>query len=174
MPPATQHTRSTQASAQRTRRSRATRACRSENGQALVEFTLILPIILIILFAIAYFGLALNDWIDETQLASEGARFAAVNESCIVKEAPKRCEGAPQEEAAFLAWLTKQGDNAQVRGAKATICSNTSTNEGYVQVKLTYNYEWLPILHVGPSTPLTSTAQMKIEEQPATHYPACS
>ena len=79
-----------------------------------------------------------------------------------------------RREAAFLAWLTRQGDNAQVKGATATICSNTSTIEGYVQVVFTYNYEWLPILHLGPSTHLTSTAQMKIEEQPATHYPACS
>jgi hypothetical protein len=156
------------------RRSHPASSWRSEDGQALAEFALVLPIILIILFAIAYFGIALNDWIDETQLASEGARFAAVNENCIVKNAPKKCEGGPQEEAAFLAWLTKQGDNAQVRGAKATICSNTSTTEGYVQVKLTYNYEWLPLLHLGAATPLTSTAQMKIEEQPATPYPACS
>jgi Flp pilus assembly protein TadG len=56
---------------------------KSEDGQALVEFTLILPIVLIILFGIVYFGLTLNGWIDETQLTSEGTRYAEVNQTCI-------------------------------------------------------------------------------------------
>ena len=50
-----------------------------EDGQALVEFALVLPIIIVILFGIVVFGIALNDWIDETQLASEAARFASVD-----------------------------------------------------------------------------------------------
>ena len=39
----------------------------------MVEFALVIPIVLLILFGIAYFGIALNDWIDETQITSEGA-----------------------------------------------------------------------------------------------------
>jgi hypothetical protein len=124
--------------------------------------------ILVVLFAIAYFGLALNDWINETQIASEGARLAEVNETCIAKGSPHTCAGAP-EEAAFLKWLTAQGDNAQVRGATATMCSPSSTLEDYVEVKLTYKYKWLPILHLG-ETPLTSTARMKIEGVPLESY----
>jgi Flp pilus assembly protein TadG len=50
-----------------------------ERGQALVEFVLLLPVFLIITFGIIEFGRAFNYWIDTTHLASEGARYAAVN-----------------------------------------------------------------------------------------------
>jgi hypothetical protein len=145
---------------------------RSQSGQAMVEFALVLPIILVLLFGIAYFGVALNDWIDETQITSEGARFAEVNENCIVKGSPHQCEVGVREEAAFLKWLTEQGDNGQVRGAVATMCSPTSKLEDYVEVKLTYKYKWLPLLAIhGAETPVTSTARMKIEKEPYVPYP---
>jgi Flp pilus assembly protein TadG len=54
---------------------------RSERGTALVEFTLILPLLLILLFGIFDFGKAINYWIDEGHLASQGVRLAAVD-SC--------------------------------------------------------------------------------------------
>jgi hypothetical protein len=147
---------------------------RSESGQAMVEFALVIPIVLLILFGIAYFGIALNDWIDETQITSEGARLAEVNENCIVKGSPHSCEIGVREEGAFLKYLTEQGDNSQVRNAVATMCSPTSKLEDYVQVKLTYKYKWLPLLNLGVTeTPVTSTAQMKIEKEPSIPYPTC-
>ena len=51
----------------------------SERGQALVEFALVLPIVVVIFLGVVLFGVALNTWIDETQLTSTAARFAAVN-----------------------------------------------------------------------------------------------
>ncbi len=79
-----------------------------------------------------------------------------------------------REEGAFLKYLTEQGDNSQVRNAVATMCSPTSKLEDYVQVKLTYKYKWLPLLNLGVTeTPVTSTAQMKIEKEPSIPYPAC-
>lgn len=50
-----------------------------ERGQALVEFVLILPIFMLLIFGVIEFGKALNYWIDTTHLANEGARYAAVN-----------------------------------------------------------------------------------------------
>jgi TadE-like protein len=131
----------------------------SEDGQALVEFALVLPIILIILLGIAWFGIALNDWINETQLTSEAARFAAVNQN-----------PGEKEKKSLLEWIQAQGDNGQVaKEAKATICSPTSAVGDYVEVKLTYMYKWLPIFQLGATeTPLTSTAQMRIEVPPTT------
>jgi hypothetical protein len=149
---------------------RRARDARDEDGQALIEFALVLPIVLLLLLGIAYFGIALNDWIDETQIASEGARFAAVNENCIVAGSPKTCEG--REEAAFLKYLTAQGDNSEVNEAKATMCSPTSKVGDYVEVKLTYKYKWIPIFEIaGAESPVTSTAQMKIEAEPSSPYP---
>ena len=150
------------ANASRTRRARIRgRADRheSEDGQALVEFALVLPVILVILLGIAWFGIALNDWINETQLTSEAARFAAVNQN-----------PGEKEKKSLLEWIQAQGDNNQVsKEAKATICSPTSAVGDYVEVKLTYMYKWLPLFNLAVTeTPLTSTAQMRIEVPPTT------
>jgi Flp pilus assembly protein TadG len=52
-----------------------------ESGAVLVEFVLVLPLLLVLLFGMLDFGKAFNYWIDETHLANEGARFAAVNKN---------------------------------------------------------------------------------------------
>jgi hypothetical protein len=49
-----------------------------EGGQSLVEFTLVLPIFLLVLFAIVDFGMAFNAWITVTNSAREGARVGSV------------------------------------------------------------------------------------------------
>jgi hypothetical protein len=56
------------------------RACADARGQALVEFALVLPVLILLVFGITQFALALNSANDETHLANEVARFAAVNE----------------------------------------------------------------------------------------------
>src|SRR5919201_4870511 len=52
-----------------------------ESGVALVEFALVLPLLLILLFGMLDFGRAFNYWIDATHLANEGARWAVVNKN---------------------------------------------------------------------------------------------
>jgi Flp pilus assembly protein TadG len=54
---------------------------RGESGQALVEFALVLPLLLIILLGILDFSRAMNYYNDLTQLAAEGARSAAVGQN---------------------------------------------------------------------------------------------
>ena len=51
----------------------------SERGQALVEFALVLPLLLLVVIGMLEFGKAINYWIDQNQLASEGARWVVVN-----------------------------------------------------------------------------------------------
>src|SRR5208283_5416551 len=96
----------------------------TEDGQALVEFALVLPIIILILFGIVVFGVALNDWIDETQLASEAARFASVDSEHGTGEL---------NQAKFLEWVQAQGDNSEVQHATAELCSENSKVGNYVR-----------------------------------------
>ena len=87
------------------------RACDAgdERGAALVEFALVVPILLVLLMAMLDFGKAFNYWIDETQLASSGARWAVVNTgprsvprrhdgdlACVLHPVPGRHERAPK------------------------------------------------------------------------------
>src|SRR5947199_372411 len=50
-----------------------------EEGQGVVEYSLILPLLLLLLFGIVDFAKAWNYTNDMTHLANEGARLAAVN-----------------------------------------------------------------------------------------------
>ena len=54
---------------------------RGEKGQALVEFALLVPIFLILMFAIVDFGMGFHSWITVTNSAREGARLGAVSAS---------------------------------------------------------------------------------------------
>jgi Flp pilus assembly protein TadG len=62
-----------------------------ERGQALVEFVVILPVFLLIVFAVFEFGRAFNYWIDATHLANEGARYAAVRRCDDADAGPPGC-----------------------------------------------------------------------------------
>lgn len=59
---------------------------RNEKGQSLVEFALILPILLIIVFGIIDFGWLFYNQSSLNNCAREGARFAVVNASQITAE----------------------------------------------------------------------------------------
>ena len=51
---------------------------RTERGQSLVEFALVIPVLLILVFGIIDFGMGLRAYITVTQATREGARFGAV------------------------------------------------------------------------------------------------
>ena len=53
---------------------------KNEKGATAVEFALILPILVMIVFGIFQFGIAFNNWIALTHAAREGARLAAVGQ----------------------------------------------------------------------------------------------
>ena len=60
--------------------SRTSRFGAPEAGQSIVEFVLVLPFLLLILFGITQFGIAVNDGADMNQVASAAARKLAVNQ----------------------------------------------------------------------------------------------
>jgi Flp pilus assembly pilin Flp len=163
--------------ARRPRRRRLIRVpWRSDDGQTMIEFALLLPLLVILALGFIAFGFALNDWIDETQLTAQAARFAAV--------ASEHGNGEELKPASFLKWITAQGDNNNVREATATMCSPTSKVGDWVEVKLTYKYKWFglgavikpfyPATKFPGETPLTSTSRMRIEQAPIAAYPtAC-
>jgi Flp pilus assembly protein TadG len=61
-----------------------------ERGAAAVEFALLLPVLLLIIFGIIDFGRALNAQVTLTQAAREGARLAALGQPDVVS----RTQGA--------------------------------------------------------------------------------
>jgi Flp pilus assembly protein TadG len=55
---------------------------RGERGQNILEFALIAPIFLSLVFGIVDFGLGLRAWISITNAAREGARVGAIRGDC--------------------------------------------------------------------------------------------
>ena len=50
-----------------------------DNGQTMVEFALVLPIMLVVLFGIIQFGITFKDYVTLTDAVRAGARTAAVS-----------------------------------------------------------------------------------------------
>ncbi|MDP2661513.1 MAG: TadE/TadG family type IV pilus assembly protein [Dehalococcoidia bacterium] len=51
---------------------------RSERGEALVEFVILAPVLMLLLFGMVDFGRVYDAWVVSTNAAREGARYAAI------------------------------------------------------------------------------------------------
>ena len=89
---------------------RRRRGLREEHGVALVEFTLVAPLLMLLLFAMVDFGRAFNYWIDETHLANTGARMA------VVDRWPTKDSGQTLHE-----FLVSQADTGELQ-ASVAVC----------------------------------------------------
>jgi hypothetical protein len=153
----------------RARRPRLLARVRDDRGQAVVEAALVLPILLLILFGITQFALALNSANDQTHIANEIARYATVNEN-------------PGGAESLQGWGKKQADNGEE--AKGTICisfPNGSSNPGDpVKVEFKSNIHWLPggksvneALKGLTDFPIAATATMRLEQSPSNYSAGC-
>jgi Flp pilus assembly protein TadG len=145
-----------------------------EAGVALVEFALVLPLLLVLLFGMLDFGKAFNYWIDQTHLANEGARWAAVN---------KNPGGGTLQE-----YIQSQANTAELRegGTDSVpgaieICisfpNGTSQVGDPVRVTASASYNWLPFLgdRIGiTSTSISASATMRLEAVPSVYSAGCS
>jgi hypothetical protein len=75
----------------RSKRGLASRLHRGRRGQSLVEFSLILPVLLIMVFGIIEFGMGIRSYISLTNATREGARFAAIGNPA--GSFPSECNG---------------------------------------------------------------------------------
>jgi Flp pilus assembly protein TadG len=148
----------------------------SESGVALVEFTLVLPILLLLVLSILEFGKAFNYWIDQTHLANEGARWAAVDKNpgsptWTLQQYVRQQANTPE---------LRNGGTASVPGA-LQVCisfpSGTSEVGDPVRVTVTTTYQWLPFLgdRLGVTqTAMSGSATMRLEAKPTKYSGGCS
>lgn len=145
---------------------------RDEDGQALVEFALVLPVLVLILFGVIHFGKAFNYWNDATHLTAEAARYAVVNR-----------KPDPANALSLQAQIKNQADTAELRtgpvGHPTQVCvdfPNGTSNAGDpVRVRMTFTYAWMPLIGdaVGATTNLTSTSVMRLETTPTNFAAGC-
>jgi Flp pilus assembly protein TadG len=141
-----------------------------EEGQAVVEFALVVPLLLVTLFSVIHFGRAFNYWNDETHLTAEAARYAAVNR----KPDPTSALSLQQQ-------IKAQADAADLRGAAGQVCINfpngTSNQGDPVRVTMTFPFSWMPLISARTgvaSTTLTASTVMRLEAQPTNFTAGCA
>jgi Flp pilus assembly protein TadG len=141
---------------------------RRENGQALVELAFVIPLVLLFLFGIIDFGLALNQQNQETNIANIAARQAAV----YTTGATETCNGASK--ATLAAWAECES-TAEGGPTLTQVCiydtssspdSNSFTSGDPIQVRVSGSFGWLKLLQ-GPAgglvTPIGANATMRLE-----------
>jgi Flp pilus assembly protein TadG len=141
---------------------------RGEQGVVAIEFALILPLLLLVLFGIIDFARALNYLNDSNQIAAQGARFAAVNNN-------------PSAPGSLQAYLRTFADTPELQNGSnqvtqpITTCIETPPNAGAnspggrvgdpVRVTVTSKFKLLPIVGVATLT-LKGVAVMRLERVP--------
>jgi Flp pilus assembly protein TadG len=139
-------------------------AARQQRGQALVEFAVILPVLMLIVYGILYFGRYMDYSNQETQLAELGARLAAVNsDPSTTLTLQNYIQQQSQPEL--------QAGSTDVTAAKVYIyyptgSSNAVGNSVRVCVQATFRYPFLS----GLSQSVTQMATMRIEQADTTSY----
>jgi Flp pilus assembly protein TadG len=147
-----------------------------ESGAALVEFTLVLPLLLLMLIGMLDFGKVLNYWIDETHLANEGARYAVVNKN------PSTTGQSLQ------AYIQQQLDTTELRSggtsavpSAAQVCINfpngTANVGDPVQVTVSTDYHFIPFLgaKIGVTQKtINGSSIMRLEAPPSNYAAGCT
>ena len=127
----------------------------SKDGVAAVEFAIILPILLLIVFGIINFGVLMYDQAVITNAAREGARWASINAQ-IDQASGSQCSSSmmgsttPCEVANQYAknYLITFGTSA---GPTTTFTGFTTPNE-LIEVRVQYTYTgigWFPKITIG-------------------------
>ncbi len=129
-----------------------------EKGQALAEFTLLIPIFLILLFAIVDFGMGFHAWITVTNSAREGARLGAV--------------AATQQDIIDRVYQTSDLPN-ESSNMTVTVTNAQGQPGDSVVVQVDYDYDLITPLAglvqlvsgdiLGPTLTFSSTAEMRLE-----------
>jgi Flp pilus assembly protein TadG len=151
-----------------------------EAGVAMVEFALVLPVLLLVLLGILDFGKAINYWLNENHLASEGARWAVVDRN------PGSGSGDTLQE-----YILSHADTAELRSGgtnsvsdKPLVCisfpDGTSLVGDPVRVEVAATYSWLPFLQQKwldflPLNDVTirGAATMRLEAAPTQYAAGC-
>jgi Flp pilus assembly protein TadG len=148
-----------------------------DDGAALVEFALVIPLLLVLILGIVDFGRAFNYWSTQTHLASQGARLAAVNTSQEkTDDQPLRqyLRGqAPPE-------LQNGSDNVS-QALRICISFPDGTTAGDpVELTTESTFSWSGALRallpdaVLPDATITGKATMRIETSPTNYDAGCT
>jgi Flp pilus assembly protein TadG len=124
---------------------------RSQQGQTMTEFALVLPILALLLFAVIQFGIVFNNYVTLTDATRAGARRAAVSRQ------------DPNRDSAVIAAVRSSATD--LSSSKLSVPPPTSTWDpgSDVTVTATYPYSISLLGLVVKSGSLSSTTTERVE-----------
>ena len=141
-----------------------------EGGQALVEFAFVLPLLLLFLFAIIDFGLALNQQNSDTNIANIAVREAAVVGTTQTVMCGTQTDTTLQQWATCESQITGGPNLTSVCvgdvATSASAPSSTYTTGDPIEVKVASTFSWLKLVSEasgGLSSTIGSSATMRME-----------
>ena len=148
---------------------------KTDGGQSLVEFALLIPLFLILVFGIIDFGLGLRAYISVTQSTREGARFASIGNTAgtFTSGGSGECNGTTLTTVVGRVCRTMNGlDLTDVESVSVTYPNGNAPGET-VRVSASYQYEYItPVRRLvqffsGGSLPsfltVSSSTEMRLE-----------
>jgi len=138
---------------------------REDKGVAALEFALVLPMLLLLVFGTIEYGWMINRETNLNHAAREGAREGIFNSSDVEIENRVRAASAHLDQSLLTVTV-------ECRKADDTACPGASfpaewESGGTVMVTVDYDYSFMTpvpeLVGVSPTRTLTSTVEMRIE-----------
>jgi Flp pilus assembly protein TadG len=153
---------------------------RDERGAALLEFALVFPIFVFVLYGLIAYGMALSLKQSITHAAAEGARAAlgaTVPSSCTTTPypygtTPQECAwdtAAVNQVKGALSWMGSNEQYVTTTPSTASPCPDGNANSECITVAISYDYGDHPLVPnlpgLGLVTPnqITSTAVVEVQ-----------
>lgn len=140
---------------------RLARAARQEQGVAVAEFAFVLPVLMLILMGILYYGRYVSYANDENELASSAARWASINvnpgssssltlQQYVAKQAAPELANGSSGVGAVKVYLYYPTGSTGAVGQPVRACVTSTVN-------------FIPLLGVSSST-IVQTATVSVED----------
>lgn len=126
---------------------RLRRLGRSESGVAAVEFAIVSPVLLMMVFAVIVYSIYFSAFLGVRQAAAEGARAAMAGMSTAERS----------QLAIARATAVMSGYTPLIGATAQPVITATQQGTGLLKVTVTYNIAGSPILGYGTFVPLPTT-----------------
>jgi Flp pilus assembly protein TadG len=148
---------------------------RRDGGQSLVEFALIIPILIILVFGIIDFGMGLRAYITVAQATREGARYAAVGNPAgtFSSGGSGDCNGSTNTSTVGKVCSTLNGMNLSNVQTVAVTYPQGNGPGNPVRVHAQYDYHYITPVNaivnffsggaMGDTITVSSTTDMRLE-----------
>lgn len=151
------------------------RLLKRERAQSLVEFTMIFPVVLILLFGIIDFGMGLRAYVSVSQAVREGARYASVGNPAgtFTTGGSGECNGSTTTTTVGRVCGVLDGLRLTNVSSVSVTYPSGQASGNTVHVSVQYNYQYItPVKRLvnffsggtwGSSLTISSATDMRLE-----------